>query len=193
MIMVWKDSRSIRRTPRPFLLGEQSRLRKHSLRDSGFYLRTRCRYGFSRLSSSLNSIILRQTRKTSHPHGYRPRSQHFLPKTVAVRYTLDDWNTTNDDLAHHENFLAALPERFLFASLPIIEEAGGCSEGGERRREVVCRACRFEDVLVEGGGAPTFRPLLGDIPKHHPTDANVVRGQVCYRSGRWRWCDGTGR
>lgn len=72
-------------------------------------------------------------------------------KTVVVRYTLDDWNTTNDVLAHHEKSLVALPERFLLASLPLIEDAEGCPEGEERRREVVSRPRKFDDVLVEGG------------------------------------------
>ena len=39
----------------------------------------------------------------------------FAHKTIAGRYTLDDWLTTNDVLARHEKSLIALPERFLFA------------------------------------------------------------------------------
>jgi hypothetical protein len=34
-------------------------------------------------------------------------------KTVAVRFTLDDWHTTNDVLALHEKSLGALPEGFV--------------------------------------------------------------------------------
>lgn len=75
-------------------------------------------------------------------------------KTVTARYTLDDWNTTNDVLAYHEKSLATLPERFLLASLPLIE-AEGCPEG-ESRREVVCRPRGFEDVLADDGGVPTW-------------------------------------
>ena len=72
-------------------------------------------------------------------------------KTVAVRYTLDDWHTTNDVLAKHERSLAALPERFLLASLPLVEEENGKDDGG-RKREVVCKPYGFEDVLLEGPG-----------------------------------------
>jgi hypothetical protein len=48
-------------------------------------------------------------------------------KTAAVRYTLDDWNTTNDVLARHEKSLTALPEHFLLASLPLINPNRSCS------------------------------------------------------------------
>lgn len=79
-------------------------------------------------------------------------------KVVAVRYTLDDWHTTNDVLARHEKSLAALPERFLLASMPMIEEAG-CdvsSTGVEKKREVVCRPRGFEDVVLENEGVPAW-------------------------------------
>jgi len=74
-------------------------------------------------------------------------------KTVAVRFTLDDWHTTNDVLAKHEKSLAGLPERFLLASLP----TSGRGSEAESRREVVCRPYGFEDV-VEGSsiGGPAW-------------------------------------
>ncbi len=74
-------------------------------------------------------------------------------KTVAVRYTLDDWHTTNDVLAKHEKSLAALPERFLLASLPLVEEDNAIDKGeGGGKREVVCKPYGFEDVFLEGSG-----------------------------------------
>ncbi|KAF9528179.1 hypothetical protein CPB83DRAFT_894656 [Crepidotus variabilis] len=67
-------------------------------------------------------------------------------KTVAVRFTLDDWHTTNDVVAKHEKSLTSLPERFLLASLPLADNAG--SEA-EKRREVVCRPFGFEDDVTQ--------------------------------------------
>lgn len=82
-------------------------------------------------------------------------------KTVAVRYTLDDWVTTNDVLARHEKSLVALPERFLLASLPLID-ADGCPDG-EKRREVVCRPRGFEDLVLSVGDLPAWDRFRFDI------------------------------
>jgi len=75
-------------------------------------------------------------------------------KKVAVRYTLDYWHTTNDVLARHEKSLAALPERFLLASLPMIEE--GSPTEGKQKREVVCRPRGFEDIVLEDAAIPAW-------------------------------------
>ena len=79
-------------------------------------------------------------------------------KVVAVRYTLDDWHTTNDVLARHEKSLAALLERFLLTSLPIIEEAGydASLTGAKEKREVICRLRGFKDILLEKEGVPSW-------------------------------------
>lgn len=60
-------------------------------------------------------------------------------KTVAVRFTLDDWHTTNDVLAKHERSLGALPEGFL------------------RSRSGVQK--RVTDVVVVDGGASASIPV----------------------------------
>jgi hypothetical protein len=56
-------------------------------------------------------------------------------KTVAVRFTLDDWHTTNDVLAKHEQSLEELPDGFTR------------SRSGVRKR--------VADVVLGGGGGST--------------------------------------
>ena len=84
-------------------------------------------------------------------------------KLVAVRYTLDGWHTTNEVLAQHEKSLAALPERFFLAALPMVKEAvyGGSSTGTKDRREVVCRPRGFEDIVE---GVPAWDRFRFKIP-----------------------------
>lgn len=50
--------------------------------------------------------------------------------------------------AKHEKSLAALPERFLLASLPFVEKDNAGQEGVNR--EVVCKPFGFKDVVLEG-------------------------------------------
>lgn len=77
-------------------------------------------------------------------------------KTVAVRFTMDDWHTTNDVVARHEKSLAALPGRFV----------RGASGALDPTKERVCSPYAVDSIgyaAVPIGDAPAWDRFRFDI------------------------------
>ncbi|KAF9473896.1 hypothetical protein BDN70DRAFT_352012 [Pholiota conissans] len=116
-------------------------------------------------------------------------------KTVAVRFTMDDWHTTNDVLASYEKSLGALPARFVLGASGVLVAADAESEissSAANKKKTDTRICSPyavdspDDTPVEPGRAPAwdrfrFEINLEDVER-------VIEGRVLWLVGRYSAC-----
>ena len=97
-------------------------------------------------------------------------------KTVAIRFTMDDWHTTNDVVARYEKSLAALPGRFV----------RGASGALDPTKERVCSPYTIDligDAAVPIGDAPAWDRFRFDI--NLEDYANALETRTMWLVGRY--------